>query len=64
MGLIDRFAERVAKEITKAPNLPVGSVALTETQMRNNIGQTTTYGQTDALPRNPNLAQRESTAEC
>jgi hypothetical protein len=24
--------------------------------MRNNIGQTTTYGQTDALPRNPNLA--------
>jgi len=56
MGLIDRFAEKVAKEITKAPNLPVGSVALTETQMRNNIGQTTTYGQTDALPRNPNLA--------
>ena len=56
MGLIDRFAERVAKEITKAPNLPVGSVALTETQMRNTIGQTTTYGQTDALPRNPNLA--------
>ena len=56
MGLIDRFAERVAKEITKAPNLPVGSIALTETQMRNNIGQTTTYGQTDALPRNPNLA--------
>jgi hypothetical protein len=56
MGLIDRFAEKVAKEITKAPNLPVGSIALTETQMRNNIGQTTTYGQTDALPRNPNLA--------
>jgi len=56
MGLIDRFAERVAKEITKAPNLPVGSIAVTETQMRNNIGQTTTYGQTDALPRNPNLA--------
>jgi hypothetical protein len=56
MGLIDRFAEKVAKEITKAPNLPVGAVALTETQMRNNIGQTTTYGQTDALPRNPNLA--------
>jgi hypothetical protein len=44
MGLIDRFAEKVAKEITKAPNLPVGSIALTETQMRNNIGQTTTYG--------------------
>jgi hypothetical protein len=56
MGLIDRFAEKVAKEITKAPNLPVGAVALTETQMRNNMGQTTTYGQTDALPRNPNLA--------
>ena len=56
MGLIDQFAKKVAKEITKAPNLPVGAVALTETQMRNNIGQTTTYGQTDALPRNPNLA--------
>ena len=56
MGLIDRLAQRVANEITKAPNLPVGAVALTETQMRNNIGQTTTYGQTDALPRNPNLA--------
>ena len=56
MGLIDQFAKKVAKEITKAPNLPVGSVALTETQMRNNMGQTTTYGQTDALPRNPNLA--------
>jgi hypothetical protein len=56
MGLIDRLAQKVANEITKAPNLPVGAVALTETQMRNNIGQTTTYGQTDALPRNPNLA--------
>ena len=56
MGLIDRLAQRVANEITKAPNLPVGAVALTETQMRNNLGQTTTYGQTDALPRNPNLA--------
>ena len=56
MGLIDRFAERVAKEITKAPSLPVGAVALTETQMRNNMGQTTSYGQTDALPRNPTLA--------
>ena len=56
MGLIDQFAKKVAKEITKAPNLPVGAVALTETQMRNNMGQTTTYGQTDALPRNPNLA--------
>lgn len=57
MGLIDRFAERVAKEITKAPNLPVGSVTLTEQQMRNISGRTqTAYGQTDALPRNPTLA--------
>ena len=43
MGLLDQFAKRVAKEITKAPNLPVGSIALTETQMRNNMSQTTTY---------------------
>ena len=54
MGLIDRFAERVAKEITKAPNLPVGAVTMTEQQMRQTMPQTTTYGTTVALERNPN----------
>jgi hypothetical protein len=54
MGLIDRFAERVAKEITKAPNLPVGAVSMTEQQMRQTTPQTTTYGTTVALERNPN----------
>lgn len=53
MGLIDRFAEKVAKEITKAPNLPVGAVAMTEAQMRQAQGANTTYGQSDPLPRNP-----------
>jgi hypothetical protein len=53
MGLIDRFAERVAKEITKAPNLPVGAVSMTEQQMRQAQGANTTYGQSDPLPRNP-----------
>ena len=53
MGLIDRFAERVAKEITKAPNLPVGAVAMTEQQMRQAQNNNTTYGQSDPLPRNP-----------
>lgn len=57
MGLIDRFAERVAKEITKAPNLPAGSVTMTEQQMRNVAGSTnTTYGQSVALPREANSA--------
>jgi len=53
MGLIDRFAERVAEEITKAPNLPVGAVAMTEQQMRQAQNNNTTYGQSDPLPRNP-----------
>jgi len=53
MGLIDRFAEKVAEQLQKAPNLPVGSVTLTEQQMRNISGRTNvTYGQTDPLPRN------------
>ena len=54
MGLIDRFAERVAKEITKAPNLPVGAVSMTEQQMRQTTPQTTTYGTAVPLERNPN----------
>jgi len=54
MGLLDRIAQKVAEEITKAPNLPVGAVAMSEQDMRNISGRTqTTYGTTDALPRNP-----------
>jgi len=53
MGLIDRFAEKVAEQIQKAPNLPVGSVTLSESEMRNTSGRTqTAYGQTVPLPRN------------
>jgi hypothetical protein len=52
MGLFDNLAKRVANEIIKAPNLPVGAVSMTEAQMRQ-TGNNTTYGQTDALPRNP-----------
>ena len=55
MGLIDRFAERVAKEIVKAPNLPAGAITVTEQQMRQ-TGANTTYGQTVPLERAPNLA--------
>ena len=55
MGVIDRFAQRVAAEIVKNPTLPVGAVAMTETQMRNNvIANQTTYGQSVALERDPN----------
>lgn len=53
MGLIDRIAQRVVTEISKAPNLPVGSVTMTESQMRNANNGNTTYGFSDALPRNP-----------
>ena len=52
MGLFDNLAKRVANEIIKAPNLPVGAISMTEAQMRQ-AGNNTTYGQTDALPRNP-----------
>lgn len=55
MGLKDRIAERVAAEITKNMSLPVGAVAMTETQMRNNVvANQTTYGQSVALDRDPN----------
>jgi hypothetical protein len=55
MGLLDRIAEKVAAEIVKNPTLPVGAVAMTETQMRNAaIANQTTYGQSVALERNPN----------
>jgi hypothetical protein len=52
MGLLDNIAKRVADQLAKSPNLPVGAIAMTETQMRNS-GNNTNYGFTDALPRNP-----------
>ena len=57
MGILDRLAARVALEITKAPTLPTGSVAMSETQMRNNaLSQQQGYGTQVPLPRDPNIA--------
>ena len=54
MGLLDRFAKRVAAEIEKAPNLPAGSVTMTEQEMVNRTGiMAQQYGQSVSLPRNP-----------
>jgi hypothetical protein len=54
MGLIDRFAKAVADNLQKAPNLPVGAVTMTETQMRGtNNNNNTNYGTSIALERNP-----------
>lgn len=59
MGLRDRIAKALLQGQTeKAPNLPAGSVTLTEQQMRlnalNQIAQN--YGNSTPLPRNPWLA--------
>ena len=54
MGLLDRFAKRVAAEIEKAPNLPAGSVTMTEAEMVSRSGiMNQQYGQSVSLPRNP-----------
>jgi hypothetical protein len=55
MGLLDRFAKRVADEITKAP---AGAVVMTEAQMRQTAGiASTQYGNvSNPLPRNQVLA--------
>jgi hypothetical protein len=55
MGLLDRFAKRVADEITKAP---AGAVVMTEAQMRQSAGiASTQYGNvSNPLPRNQVLA--------
>ena len=50
MGLFDNLAKRVANEIIKAPNLPVGAVTMTQAQMSQTNN---TYGQVEPLPRNP-----------
>ena len=52
MGLLDNLAKRVAEQITKAPNLPVGSVTMTETQMRSS-SNLQNYGTSVGLERNP-----------
>ena len=58
MGLFDRLAKAVAKQVVKAPalNLPAGATTLTEQQMNTATGQTANYGQQTPLPRNPLLA--------
>jgi Phage portal protein len=57
MGILDRIAARVAAEITKAPTLPTGSVAMTESQMRNSaMAQNQGYGTQVPLPRDQNIA--------
>jgi hypothetical protein len=54
MGLIDRFAKRVANEIEKAPRLPAGAVAMTEADMRQaGLVAQQTYGNSNPLPRAP-----------
>jgi hypothetical protein len=59
MGLRDRIAKALLQgEVEKAPNLPAGSVTMTEQEMRTNalnqIAQN--YGNSVPLPRNPWLA--------
>lgn len=52
MGLLDRFAARVAAEIVKAPNLPAGAVTMTEEEMAG--GWQRQYGSSATpLDRNP-----------
>jgi hypothetical protein len=54
VGLLDRFAKRVATEIEKAPRLPAGSVTMTESEMVNRSNMMSqSYGDSAALPRNP-----------
>lgn len=59
MGLLDRFAQRVAQELQKAPNLPAGATTMSmeELTARGGIDQSQYgYGSSVSLPRNPNLA--------
>lgn len=54
MGLFDRLARAVAAEIQKAPNLPPGTVTMSEQDMVNRSRpMNQTYGQSVGLPRNP-----------
>jgi len=59
LGLFDRFAQRVAEEIQKAPRLPAGATTMSMEDMvaAGGIGQSQYgYGTSANLPRNPNLA--------
>jgi len=54
MGLFDRLAKAVADQIVKAPNLPAGSVVMSESDMKNRAGiMYQQYGASEPLPRNP-----------
>lgn len=54
VGLLDRLARALAQEIQKAPNLPAGTVTMTEQEMVNRSRpMNQTYGQSVGLPRNP-----------
>ena len=55
MGLFDRLAKAVADQIVKAPNLPAGSVTMSEQEMRT-VAQNATYGAGNPLQRNPIMA--------
>ena len=59
MGLLDRFAKRVADEITKAPKLFAGANTMTEAEMRSRGGIAQTqygFGTSTPLNRDPVLA--------
>ena len=54
MGLLDRFAKAVAEQLVKAPNLPAGTVTMSESEMMNRSQPLSQqYGTSAALPRNP-----------
>jgi hypothetical protein len=55
MGLRDRIAKAIATgNIEKAPNLPAGSVVMSETDMANVANaMRDSYGNSNPLPRNP-----------
>ena len=50
MGLLDRFAKAVAAQIEKAPNLPAGTVVMTEADMKRNP-PSMAMGNSEPLPR-------------
>jgi hypothetical protein len=57
MGLRDRIVKALTQgDVEKAPNLPAGTVTMTEQEMRNAGALGQTYGNSTALPRNPWLS--------
>jgi hypothetical protein len=57
MGLRDRIVKALTQgDVEKAPNLPAGSITMTEQEMRNAGALGQTYGNSTALPRNPWLS--------